>query len=68
MSFEVLFDIPVKKNELKGPNSHKKPYGKGSRSCRACFSFRGIIRKYDMMICRRCFREYAKDIGFQVYD
>ena len=25
----------------------------------------GIIRKYALMICRRCFREYANDIGFK---
>lgn len=25
----------------------------------------GVIRKYAMMICRRCFREYANDIGFK---
>lgn len=68
MKFEVLFDVPVKTNEPSGPYSHRKDYGKGSRSCRACHTFRGIIRKYDMMICRRCFREYAGDIGFQVYD
>lgn len=24
----------------------------------------GIIRKYNLNICRQCFREYAKDIGF----
>lgn len=43
-------------------------YGKGSRPCRACGRFRGIIRKYDMNLCRRCFREYADDLGFAVYD
>jgi len=25
-----------------------------------------IIRKYNLNICRQCFREYAKDIGFVV--
>jgi len=30
-----------------------------------CHSRSGIIRKYDIMICRRCFRENAKAIGFQ---
>lgn len=28
---------------------------------------RGIIRKYDLMYCRRCFREVARDIGFHKY-
>jgi len=24
----------------------------------------GLIRKYGINMCRQCFREYAKDIGF----
>ena len=29
-----------------------------------CSNQHAIIRKYNIMICRQCFREYAKDIGF----
>lgn len=29
-----------------------------------CFNHRGIIRKYDLNICRRCFKQYSADIGF----
>ena len=32
---------------------------------RVCSNSHGIIRKYGLSICRRCFRQYAKDIGFQ---
>lgn len=42
--------------------------GRGMRKCRVCGSRRGIIRKYGLMVCRRCFREKAKDIGFHKYD
>lgn len=31
---------------------------------RVCSNQGGLIRKYGMNICRQCFREYAKDIGF----
>ena len=31
---------------------------------RVCGNQWGIIRKYNLNICRQCFREYAKDIGF----
>eukprot|EP00612_Vaucheria_litorea_P004798 CAMPEP_0171463990 /NCGR_PEP_ID=MMETSP0945-20130129/7450_1 /TAXON_ID=109269 /ORGANISM="Vaucheria litorea, Strain CCMP2940" /LENGTH=54 /DNA_ID=CAMNT_0011990913 /DNA_START=47 /DNA_END=211 /DNA_ORIENTATION=+ len=48
-------------------NTHPKKYGSGSRCCRVCAGRRGVIRKYAMMICRRCFREYANDIGFKKY-
>lgn len=34
-------------------------------SCsRVCGSNKGIIRKYALEICRQCFRENAKNIGF----
>jgi small subunit ribosomal protein S29e len=34
-------------------------------SCsRVCSNQGGIIRKYNLNICRQCFREYANDIGF----
>lgn len=45
-------------------NSHPKGYGKGSRACRVCGSKIGLIRKYSLDICRRCFRENANAIGF----
>jgi hypothetical protein len=31
---------------------------------RVCGNQGGIIRKYQLNICRQCFREYSKDIGF----
>ncbi|CEO95416.1 40S ribosomal protein S29 [Plasmodiophora brassicae] len=48
-------------------NAHPKNSGKGMRRCRVCANHNGLIRKYGLNICRRCFREYAKDIGFQKY-
>lgn len=45
-------------------NSHPKKFGKGGRYCRVCGNQHGIIRKYDLNMCRQCFRVYAKDIGF----
>lgn len=32
---------------------------------RVCANQWGIIRKYGLNICRQCFREYAKDMGFK---
>ena len=39
--------------------------GKGGRKCRICGTARGIIRKYGLNICRRCFREVGEKIGFR---
>ncbi|EGR52526.1 ribosomal protein S29, S14 family [Trichoderma reesei QM6a] len=48
-------------------NSRPRNYGKGSRQCRVCKHKAGLIRKYDLDLCRQCFREKAKDIGFHKY-
>ncbi|XP_042522830.1 40S ribosomal protein S29-like [Dipodomys spectabilis] len=44
--------------------SHSRKFGQGSRSCRVCSNRHGLIRKYGLNMCRQCFRQYAKDIGF----
>lgn len=41
--------------------------GKGLRKCRMCGGARGLIRSHKLYICRRCFREVARDIGFKKY-
>lgn len=41
--------------------------GKGKRICRFCGTSRGIIRKYGLYVCRRCFRETAENLGFRKY-
>ena len=38
--------------------------GKGTRKCRLCGTSRGLIRSHKLYICRRCFREVARSIGF----
>lgn len=37
------------------------------RSCKACGSARGLIRKYNLNLCRKCFRERALKLGFQKF-
>lgn len=36
----------------------------GHSFSRVCKHKAGLIRKYDLDLCRQCFREKAKDIGF----
>ncbi|CCD61868.1 Small ribosomal subunit protein uS14 [Caenorhabditis elegans] len=48
--------------------SHPRKFGPGSRSCRVCAGHHGLIRKYGLDLCRRCFREQARDIGFKKLD
>ncbi|MFH1835997.1 MAG: 30S ribosomal protein S14 [Methanobacteriota archaeon] len=35
--------------------------------CVVCGSRRGLIHKYEINICRRCFRETAESIGFKKF-
>ncbi|MCS7122485.1 MAG: 30S ribosomal protein S14 [Candidatus Micrarchaeota archaeon] len=41
--------------------------GKGERKCKMCGTTKGLIRKYGLYMCRRCFREYAEQLGFKKY-
>lgn len=48
---------------------HGKPrtYGKGSRICTRCGNYSTVIQKYNIMLCRQCFREVAVKLGFVKY-
>ena len=46
----------------------QRKFGKGSRICRRCGTHNGIIRRYNLMFCRRCFREVAENLGFRKYN
>ncbi len=39
--------------------------GRGLRKCRVCGGADGMIRAYGLHVCRRCFREIARDVGFE---
>ena len=41
--------------------------GKGSRPCRMCCKHKGMIRKYGLYTCRKCFRDHAADLGWVKY-
>ncbi|GAM20863.1 hypothetical protein SAMD00019534_040380, partial [Acytostelium subglobosum LB1] len=47
--------------------SHPRDMGPGSRKCRTCGNHHGLIRKYALNMCRRCFRANAEAIGFHKY-
>ena len=46
-------------------NTHPRRYGKDAHACRVCKNTHGLIRKYGLSLCRRCFRERAELIGFK---
>ncbi len=48
-----------------GPKIRK--YGKGSRRCLRCGTHVAVIQARGIMLCRRCFREVAEELGFKKY-
>ena len=55
------------KKKKRGVPLEDRYQGKGLRKCRFCGSARGLIRSFDLRICRRCFREVGEEIGFRKY-
>jgi small subunit ribosomal protein S29e len=47
--------------------SHPRKNGKDSRACRITGRTLGLVRKYELMLCRQAFREQAEHIGFVKY-
>uniref|UniRef100_A0A8C6QUV7 Small ribosomal subunit protein uS14 n=1 Tax=Nannospalax galili TaxID=1026970 RepID=A0A8C6QUV7_NANGA len=48
--------------------SNLKKFGQGSHSCHVCSNCHSLIRKYRLNMCRQCFCQYVKDIGFIMLD
>ena len=43
----------------------KKEFGRGAWWCKRCGDYTALIQKYDLHLCRRCFREVANSLGFR---
>jgi small subunit ribosomal protein S14 len=54
--------IFIKKKRFRIPRK-----GEPGRICERCGRKEGVIRKYGINLCRICFRELAKEIGFKKY-
>ncbi len=66
--FKQLEAKPVKlKKYLKHNSPKKKKIGIGSRPCKVCGRYGAHIRSYGLHLCRMCFREDAKKIGFKKF-
>jgi len=44
-----------------------KKFGRGANACKRCGRKQGLVRKYDIYLCRQCFREIAYNMGFEKY-
>lgn len=57
--------VKIRDYEISGRKIRK--YGSGTRWCKRCGSFNGMIRSYGINLCRQCFREVAVQLGFKKY-
>ena len=66
--FKQLDNKPAKKQKYLKHNAPKKrTFGKGSRKCTRCGQRSAYNAKYGINLCRQCFRETAKNLGFKKY-
>ncbi len=56
-----------KKTQFSEKKYESKFKGRGNRKCRFCGNARGLIRKYRLFVCRRCFREVGEQLGFRTF-
>lgn len=68
---KVLKQIGKKTSKLKKFEKHNlsriRKYGTSTKRCQRCGRRGAHISKYGVELCRQCFREIAKDIGFKKY-
>jgi len=57
----------VRQKYIKHNSPKKRTTGVAIHKCRRCGQLRGHISKYDLQLCRLCFREIAQRIGFKKY-
>lgn len=53
---------------LKNNVPKDRKFGESTKKCGFCGRTGAIVGKYDMGICRHCFREHAKELGFKQYN
>ena len=67
-AFRQLKAKPVKmKKYVKHCSPKKRKCGLANRRCSRCGRVGAHIKKYGLDLCRHCFRETAKDIGFKKF-
>ena len=55
------------KKFLKHNSPKKRTTGEAKHKCKRCGRTHAHIQKYGIHLCRQCFRESAKSIGFKKY-
>ena len=69
---KILKQIEKKEAKAKKYLKHNTPkdrkFGPTTKKCKLCGNPRGHVGKYKIDLCRRCFRDNAKRLGFKKYN
>ncbi len=57
----------VKAKYIKHCKPKERKFGIAVKKCENCGRFGAMINKYNLNLCRHCFREMAVDLGFKKY-
>ncbi len=67
-AFKQLKAKPIKLQKFVKFNAPKaRKFGRSTKKCRRCGRPGGYISKYGLNLCRCCFREVARNIGFKKF-
>ncbi|WP_254823335.1 MULTISPECIES: 30S ribosomal protein S14 [Haloglomus] len=62
-------------SESETEGEHEEPTGENAakrtgaqEACQRCGREQGLVGKYDIWLCRQCFREIARGMGFEKYN
>lgn len=56
-----------KKKYLKHSTPRPRKFGESTKKCVICGRTGGHISKYQLKVCRQCFREHSQRLGFKQY-
>jgi len=57
----------MSESEPEDTGEHAEKRTGQAHACRRCNREQGLVGKYDIWLCRQCFREIARDMGFKKY-
>jgi len=57
----------MSESEAEATGEHATRRTGQNHECRRCGRNQGLVGKYEIYLCRQCFREVAREMGFKKY-
>jgi len=62
---KIICGKTKKKRFIRNNAPKKRKFGQSVKRCIKCGTTKAHISKYNLNVCRRCFREVARELGFR---